>query len=102
MTPLERAARALHEHWLNNYQFGFMEADATPWDDLSDAQKAYGLGQVRAVLSSIRHPDMDTALAGAPHITRNMKDNDDYFAAKDSFAAMIDHILAGGEADERP
>lgn len=49
----------------------------------------------KAALLAIRTPTMDAGLIGAPIITYHMKGNADYFAAKDSFTAIIDAILEG-------
>lgn len=63
---LERAARALHTHWLKNFDHGGMHADQRSWDDLAPEAKAYGIGQARAVMMAVREPDEEFMLALYP------------------------------------
>ena len=50
---LERAARALIDHWFENNDHGPMEPVKQPWEDLSPKQRAYAIGQARAVLMAV-------------------------------------------------
>ena len=54
-----------------------------------------GMAIARAVLLAVREPDIDTGLAGAAQVNKNMRGphKADYCAAKDAFTAMIDAIL---------
>ena len=87
-TMLEKAARAL-------YEFGMM-ADCPKWDQLEQRYRQDFYDIARAVLMAVREPDTGVGLMGAEEVNRNMRGvvKADYCAAKDSFTAMIDAILA--------
>jgi hypothetical protein len=80
MTPLERMARAICEA---------RGIYLTEWREF--------LPEARAALIAIREPDLMTTVAGAKVIVEEMKGDEDYFAAKGAWTAMIDHVLNGGE-----
>lgn len=117
MTPLERAARALHDR---TRQFRYIRDCTKPelppvrrpapfveWDDLSDEERAERIEQARAVLTAIREPSegMEQAIAKAVQETlpldSGMDPPDvsvmvDYGVSKAAVAAMIDAALAEG------
>lgn len=90
MTPLEKAARALAEH------FG------CEWETIREADREIIRGYVRAVLMAVREPEDDFMLALYPNPAgregvaeiqgRRSRD-----AGKMQIAHFIDHILRGGE-----
>ncbi len=81
MSALERMARAMQE--------------SPAWPAVYDAGTAHTLA--RAALMAIREPDLMTTVAGAKVIVKEMKGDEDYFAAKGAWTAMIDHVLKEGE-----
>jgi hypothetical protein len=93
MGSLEKAARAVafvtadHKHTSDEW-----------WDSLIPDEQTCAFDMARAVLLAVREPDIDTGLAGAAQVNKNMRGphKADYCAAKDAFTAMIDAILAGG------
>jgi len=88
---LERAARALIDHWFDNNDHGPMVPVKQPWEDLSPKQRTYAIGQARAVLMAVREPDSEIVIAeGDKHGWNNAP-------TPEAFTAMIDAILAEGE-----
>ena len=94
-TMLEKAAMAV---W-NPKALGLQDHEIEQvWMNQAEEDRKLYRGIARAVLMAVREPGVDAALAGATHVVRNMQGNEDYFAAKEAFTAMIDAILAEGGA----
>lgn len=91
MTMLEKAARALHADWLENYNHAGMIPDPRPFDKLDEYAKTYATNQARAVLMAIREPD-DAAEESAYRLT-GMGFVGVQSDVSEAFTAMIDHIL---------
>ena len=92
-TMLEKAARAV---W-NPKALGLRDDEIeTVWRNQSEEDRRVYFGIARAVLMAVREPDTGVGLMGAEEVNRNMRGvvKADYCAAKDSFTAMIDAILA--------
>ena len=59
---LERAARAITKHWYESFFFMGMKPAEPVWEQMTQDQKDYALGQARAVLMAVlptlnRHGD---------------------------------------------
>ena len=88
MTPLERMARAIARSYHSaDYEESDLAAIVTRrWHEF--------LPEARAALIAIREPDLMTTVAGAKVIVKEMEGDEDYFAAKGAWTAMIDHVLS--------
>lgn len=90
MTPLERAARALHKDYIEErIRNGVKPSDLPSWDDLGSDGRLYFTHKVRAILTAIREPSDYMAAAGT------LPDREPL--AEDVWKAMIDAALAEGE-----
>jgi len=98
VTALERATKAakaeinrLQRNRYTDPNTGY-SCEGLGWKNLEAVSSA----AVLAVLMAIRDPGMDVGLIGAEQVNIQMRGpiKADYFAAQDSFAAMIDAILA--------
>lgn len=121
MTPLERAARALHER---TRQFVRVRDPENPrqepvvrpypfiaWDDLSQSGRDGYLASARAVIDAIREPDRPMIEAGGEQVLDTEVGAGQYASIADgrgskltadqqatnAWTAMIDAILAGDE-----
>lgn len=105
MTPLERAARALHERLRPvrrirdplNIEAPPIEKKerGTDWDSITDEQRAERIDQARAVLLAIREPSegMGQAMIDITGDTHFQKLDGSSYAQADVYKAMIDAAL---------
>lgn len=103
MTPIERAARALHDRTVHVRRVRDCEhpqrepvervVAGTPWDDLTEQEREKRRDDVRAVIAAIREPSegMEDAAEAVddPHAYG-------YSSAGVHWPAMIDALLAEG------
>lgn len=85
MTPLERAARALSDH------FG------CEWETMRDADRATLTGYARAVLMAVREPDKAISKVGSA-VDIELEWLESERAIPQVFTAMIDAILNDEES----
>lgn len=112
MTPLERAARALHKRYIEErIRNGVKPSDLPAWDDLGEDGSYYFTASARAVIVAIREPDTAVIEAGGEQVLDTEVGDGQYASIADgrgsklmannqavnAWAAMIDAILAGGE-----
>lgn len=109
MSPLERAARALHETTRETRYIRDPESPSSPprevtkppvaWDGLADSVRASYVSQARAVLGAIREPSEGMIEAYANGVSRGLAPGESvgpeaYRLREDGFAAMIDAVLS--------
>lgn len=82
MTPIERAARAMHRY----------DEPTVDWAGLSEVRQRHYMGRVRAALTAIREPssDMQYAVGGGSEDDLVNNPHDAYLI----WQAMIDAALA--------
>lgn len=92
MTPLERAARALHHARMKRQH---PKPDAHPWENLSQREQALLRVDVRAVIAAVREEASE--LSGEAYRTIvALRGESETVIAREVFKVMIDAMLAEG------
>lgn len=98
MTPIERAARALHKDYVENrIRMGVKPEDLPAWEDLGPDGQLSFYAPARAVLTAIREPSEGMTKAdvlSTVEIWNDERDGEREF--KTEFGAAIDAALEEG------